>query len=270
MIALEDCPKENLRAQVTQQRKRFHFGYALFFFIFLLGVFSIRFIFLSEEVHSAGLRFSLLWSTVIFIALFILTLTLLVVTIKANPGFIFSATDSQTSYRCPLCNILVEEFDHHCGLMGVCIGKGNMKYFVLFLISAFLVSFVGAFVGVYYLYRLGVGLNAAAEWTCGTSSSGTAARPCVLLDYCKAYGHVVWCHVVCDMERFAGVLSAIGVLYTTFVCLGLSAIYVQKIVSGTYSLQRRRREMRNAWRHIFRNFFDPDFHLRRDAFDNFL
>ena len=34
--------------------------------------------------------------------------------------------------HCPLCNNCVERYDHHCGLIGACIGKGNFTSFVRF------------------------------------------------------------------------------------------------------------------------------------------
>ena len=37
--------------------------------------------------------------------------------------------------HCRMCNVCVEEFDHHCDLLGICIGKGNRKRFLLFLFA---------------------------------------------------------------------------------------------------------------------------------------
>lgn len=42
-------------------------------------------------------------------------------------------------YRhCPECEICVEEYDHHCPWTSKCVGKGNMVFFYLFLLSIFL------------------------------------------------------------------------------------------------------------------------------------
>ena len=35
--------------------------------------------------------------------------------------------------HCSYCNVCVEGFDHHCAVLGICIGDKNMKYFLQFL-----------------------------------------------------------------------------------------------------------------------------------------
>ena len=36
--------------------------------------------------------------------------------------------------HCKVCNHCVDGFDHHCDVLGMCIGKGNMRIFLTFLI----------------------------------------------------------------------------------------------------------------------------------------
>ena len=51
--------------------------------------------------------------------------------------------------HCSDCNICVEGYDHHCGVVGTCIGDPNMKYFIQFMIYSALDLI---FVNFTYLY----------------------------------------------------------------------------------------------------------------------
>ena len=39
------------------------------------------------------------------------------------------------TYHCADCDVCVEGYDHHCPWTGKCIGKGNVIYFYLFLLT---------------------------------------------------------------------------------------------------------------------------------------
>lgn len=41
---------------------------------------------------------------------------------------------AKSSYHCMVCNCCVKEFDHHCTWINNCIGKGNLKLFLLTLV----------------------------------------------------------------------------------------------------------------------------------------
>ena len=39
------------------------------------------------------------------------------------------------TFHCEICNVCVEDFDHHCPFATKCVGKGNKRYFNVFIIT---------------------------------------------------------------------------------------------------------------------------------------
>lgn len=48
------------------------------------------------------------------------------------------ADDKPGTFHCDICDVCIRGLDHHCALMGKCIGEGNIRYFYSFLLSLFL------------------------------------------------------------------------------------------------------------------------------------
>jgi hypothetical protein len=56
--------------------------------------------------------------------------------------------------HCPICNNCVERYDHHCGMIGACIGKENFASFARFLVTTVLYALWMVSSSVFLLVRL--------------------------------------------------------------------------------------------------------------------
>ena len=56
------------------------------------------------------------------------------------------APDKLNIVHCDICNICILRYDHHCNLIGKCIGKGNIIFFISLLISLFMFLFSAFFI----------------------------------------------------------------------------------------------------------------------------
>jgi len=56
------------------------------------------------------------------------------------------------SKHCRICNKCIEKFDHHCIWVNQCIGAKNYKYFLMFLLSHFLLVAYASTVGIIIIY----------------------------------------------------------------------------------------------------------------------
>ena len=50
--------------------------------------------------------------------------------------------------HCLICEICICNYDHHCGVIGKCIGKYNFISFIIFVLSSF--SFIFVFGGIFF------------------------------------------------------------------------------------------------------------------------
>lgn len=62
---------------------------------------------------------------------------------------IVQASDAK---HCKKCDFCVMEFDHHCDIVGNCIGKYNHKYYKFFLITQFITVFMAFYISFYNLF----------------------------------------------------------------------------------------------------------------------
>lgn len=56
------------------------------------------------------------------------------------------------SKHCRICNKCIEKFDHHCIWVNQCIGAKNYKYFLMFLLSHFLLVAYASTIGIIIIY----------------------------------------------------------------------------------------------------------------------
>lgn len=67
--------------------------------------------------------------------------TCLFLIVFADPGLTPPDAISNRDHFCPVCRVHVREYDHHCGVLGACIGKGNLRYFISFFFFTVLLTF---------------------------------------------------------------------------------------------------------------------------------
>ena len=99
-----------------------------------------------------------------------LSLLSCILTFIVNPGIVYSDNnknenakiycedckflypkDNKKMEHCFTCNICICNYDHHCGVIGTCIGKYNFFLFIIFVFSSF--AFVFSFFGILSNFR---------------------------------------------------------------------------------------------------------------------
>ncbi|KAM7534208.1 hypothetical protein Aperf_G00000107614 [Anoplocephala perfoliata] len=57
------------------------------------------------------------------------------------------------AHHCRKCDVCIIRFDHHCSILGQCIGLANMKFFMNLLAQASVSCFIGTVFNLPYVYR---------------------------------------------------------------------------------------------------------------------
>lgn len=57
------------------------------------------------------------------------------------------------SKHCNICDKCIDLYDHHCVWINQCVGSNNYKYFIKFLVSHIITTFVLVLFGLYAIYR---------------------------------------------------------------------------------------------------------------------
>ncbi|KAG5491860.1 hypothetical protein JIQ42_01769 [Leishmania sp. Namibia] len=149
----------------------------------------------------------------------VIFLFLLLVT---NPGFVEMPTD--LSCRCRRCGIEVEDFDHHCGAVGACIGKDNMCYFILFLLFTAMLCVLGAVQNVAFV---AAAMRARSDYT---GPSWAFRKACIDTVLTALRSPRALCLLVLSA------VAVIGGAVCTFLCLRYTFLAYQ----GRSSRRRRR------------------------------
>ncbi|KAG5468479.1 hypothetical protein LSCM1_02459 [Leishmania martiniquensis] len=165
---------------------------------------------------------ALLLEVLVELLLCLSAVVLLFLLLVTNPGFVEVPT--ALSCRCRRCGVEVDDFDHHCGAVGACIGKGNMCYFILFLLSSALLCAFGAAQNAAFVAA------AVRARSHDLESSQTSREALTDIALAALRSPRALCLLVLSA------LSVIGGAVTTFLCLR----YTYLAHRGRSSLRRRR------------------------------
>ncbi|CAI2379581.1 unnamed protein product [Moneuplotes crassus] len=131
-----------------------NYVFTIILYLFLAGLSVVLMIIISQAKKEFWF-FKIIAIVLIFLAFLSLSLTVFI-----NPGHPSKSNEkyqiphdqvcrycnvpkskSRRIYHCDICNLCVEDYDHHCPWMGKCIGGGNIIQFYLFLFSLCFVLF---------------------------------------------------------------------------------------------------------------------------------
>ncbi|CAD2214760.1 DHHC palmitoyltransferase, putative [Angomonas deanei] len=172
----------------------------------------------------------------------LLSVVLLLCIWYADPGYLAEDDpECEVAQHCHVCDNTVVDFDHHCGVLGTCIGSGNMKYFILFLntVSILCLNVCVCSLLCFYL-------------SCVASSAGGVLGAVNTLEKIKT---------IALKNVFSIVFTIIGI-YASLFCGFLAIFYDVMAFRGTFSYKRRKYpHLRGHCGIVFRRLFT----LRRNS-----
>jgi hypothetical protein len=154
----------------------------------------------------------------------ILAVVCLAATVLGDPGLLVATAsvcerhatdacrDEDEAHYCRLCCTTIYKFDHHCGVIGACIGGRNMWSFI-------------AFLGFGAIYSL-IGLPVVASF------AYTQLKAVDALTF-----HAVWSHVSISLMLCG--MSCMAALHGGSYCALMFVVYVLHVVRGTDTVARR-------------------------------
>ncbi|RNF04004.1 uncharacterized protein Tco025E_08052 [Trypanosoma conorhini] len=156
-----------------------------------------------------------------------------------DPGFTDDA-EAEDVHRCPVCQLYVRGYDHHCGILGVCVGERNFGFFISLLASGGFLLWL--FVGV-----SGVSVVSSLK----QAFQHRPFREGLLLLLTREWWLASKLRLVTFILFF---LFCYGALFTTL----MGAVYWFWLCRGMHSLQRRRDPaLRMTASGVFRHMRSP-------------
>lgn len=225
-----------------------YYGGLILFFVITIGIILHVKVVLFSEAHLAeNSTINVFLDT--FVVLFLAGATngLLFLVMVSDPGLLSLPND--LSCRCRFCDIEVDDFDHHCGILGACIGRGNLCYFVLFLFFVTLLCFIAGMQIICFVLSRVSYLSVKRFLVYSMLKENIRA----LLGQTE----VVWLF-----------LSGLGTVYGGLFSFCMLLVYTHLCYTGAFSHQRRWKQYRHGtFRSVFENVMHPRILWRSNSFD---
>jgi hypothetical protein len=190
----------------------------MFFVIFVARSSSL---FIALAAEHPNVPYSMLMA--VFVVFGLVALVSLAATLLGDPGLLATPTmhpdgtveehrEEDEAHYCRACCAYIAKYDHHCGVVGACIGGRTMWSFILFLGSAGMFAAVGMVIVLSFLYAQLRGIESLSIHQVSSHMTPTALATCA-----------------CVVAAFQ------GGLYATLMC----GVYIVHVIRGTDSVARR-------------------------------